>query len=509
MKITEIFHTDILVIGSGVAGLTAAWYAGGGKKVSVLLDGAGASPYIHGFCLPVGENDSEELFLKDTLRSGQFEGSTALAEKLISGSRQIPSLLRELDIHLDRTQDGNLAALRPLGASAARVVSAGNHTGAVIGARLRAKLVERRNTYFHMGVRALRILRGEKGIEGVLAYNRSAERFICFSAPVVILASGGFCGIYPFSTNSRDIDGSGIAMAYNADAELCDLEFIQFEPCVAVSPLAVRGKGMITTLFYEGACLRNASGERFLDKTPQKEQLNKDALSAAIYKEIRCGKGTPEGGVWFDATSVGRRRLEEAYPEYLQRYRACDIDLTSQMVQVAPAAHTSLGGVKIDETGKTSVEGLLACGEVTGGIHGANRLGGNAGLETMVFGMTAGKTASELGRKNTLLELKSLHLTVLPEVERCLMRTRMQQELQNNLGVIRSENELRSAVQMFMSLRQQLETATCSEDALAEDGYETLRLQNDLQTATLVAQAALERRQSRGCHILEQAVGPA
>ena len=478
--------------------MTAAWAAGSEKKITVLLDGAGASPYIHGFSLPVGEGDSPELLFQDTRESGRFQGKESLAKHLAFQSLEVPRLLQQLDLPLDRNPDGSLALLRPLGASVPRVAASGNHTGAVIRAKLRKRLIARGNTSFLTGFRALRLVHGPAGAGGALVFDRRRNRFLYFTADVVILACGGFCGIYPFSTNTADIGGDGIAMASMAGAALCDLEVVQFEPCVALSPDRVRGKGMITTMFFEGACLRNHRGERFLAGNPEGERRNKDILCREIFQEIQRGGGTPNGGIWFDATSVGRERLEKIYPAYVQRYAACGIDLAEQPVEVAPAPHTSLGGVAIDENGRTSLPGLLACGEITGGIHGANRIGGNAGLETMVFGMAAGRAAACAEPRIAGFVPEENKLPSMPFEALHEIRQIMERELEQNLGIIRCGKGLGRALQTLRELGVRFSSAG---SGTPEECYETLRLQNDLYTAVLLTQAALERKSSCGCHI--------
>ena len=206
----------------------------------------------------------------------------------------------------------------------------------------------------------------------------------------MILATGGFGRLFPESTNSADIGGDGCAMASLAGCGLTDMEFIQFEPSAAVWPPELSGKSIITTMFYEGAVLRGGDGKRFMD-----ERVSKDVQSKAIAEQILKGNTTPHGGVWFDATAVPDHLWDTVYKPYLDRYLKYGIDMRKEPVEIAPAAHTTCGGVIVDENCRTGVPGLIACGEVTGGLHGANRLGGNAGLETMVFGRVAGKTAME------------------------------------------------------------------------------------------------------------------
>ena len=255
-----------------------------------------------------------------------------------------------------------------------------------------------------MGYRALELVCDGSRVIGAKCFDTNENVFYTIYARTVVLASGGFGRLFPESTNSKDIGGDGIAMAYRAGATLTDMEFIQFEPSAAVWPPQVAGKGIVTTMFYEGAVLRGKNGNRFmLDYSEAGECVPKDVQSKCIYNEMRNNGTSPHGGVWFDATKVPEEKWQGVYAPYLNRYLACGIDLRQEPVEIAPAAHTTCGGVRIDENCLCGIDGLVVCGEVAGGLHGANRLGGNAGLETMVFGRIAGKTAVEKTDKKRLL----------------------------------------------------------------------------------------------------------
>ncbi len=510
-----MMETDALVIGGGLAGLTAAWSLKlpHGMKTMVLATGAGASPYVHGFNIPLDPCDSPEQFLQDTMKSGYYQGDPMLAEALCGDSPKIPGFLEELGIDLDR-KGGEYALLRPLGASVPRVASAGNHTGAVIMKKLRGRLEAESGVQFYEGLRALRLYTENGAVQGVLAYDTVQKKFTCIRAKAVILAAGGFCNIFPFSTNSSDIGGDGIAMAYLAGAPLVDMEFIQFEPSVALYPKQVRGKGMITTLFYEGAVLLNGKKERFmLDYGPKGERVDKDVLAYAIYQEVQKNP-SPHGGVWFDATGVPAQTLQEAYPMYVKRYADVGIDITKEPFEVGCAPHTSLGGVEIAPTGATLVRGLFACGEAVGGLHGANRIGGNAGLETLVFGRRAGETAAaylsgfadDYRLQDSVLEewteqtafpnRPSTEMVTVQEI-----RSRMEKALEQDLNVARSRAGLRRGLEELDFLSDALPQQAMD----PESAYEQLRLENDLYTARLAFTAALERKSSAGCHIREDA----
>jgi fumarate reductase (CoM/CoB) subunit A len=521
----ELIRKDAVIIGGGLAGLTAArsLELSDGMSLAVLAPGTGASPYVHGFNIPLHEADSVACFINDTLKSGYYQSESQLVDILCSESLNLPSLLETFGIRFDRGEDGGYKLLRPLGASWPRVASVGNTTGVTIMKRFRAELAARENVTFYNTLRAMRLIMGDEGVaNGVLAYDTKRQSWVCLKAKVVILASGGFGNIFPFSTNTDDIGGDGIAMAYEAGVPLVDLEFVQFEPSAAVYPQSLRGKGMITTLFYEGAVLRNTGGERFmLQYGPTGEQVDKDRLSQAIYREIRAGRGTAHDGVFFDATGVGRARLDKSYQLYVKRYADCGIDLAAEPVEIAPAPHTTLGGVAIAPDCSTKLSALFACGEVVGGIHGANRIGGNAGLETLVFGGRAGKAAgrylsgmdrtpmSSQAWKTRLDELlnfvssqeKKELLTAKRMVE---LRTRMEQLLSGSLNVVRCAADLQPAVAGLGEMLAGLDYTAVKDNG--PELYRKLRLHNDLTTAYLLALAALERIESVGCHVRTDSV---
>jgi len=463
--------TDILIIGGGLSAYAAAYeiVKSSDLQVLILAPGGGASPYIHGFCLPVGEGDSPELLFEDTVASGYGMGRKDLIRRLCNDSLELPAWFAELGLTVDEKR------IRSLGSSAARIASIGNNTGPVVMHAIHKRLGERVSIYNHL--RALKLLKKDGAIVGARCYNKAADSFESIYAGVVILATGGFGRLFPESTNSADIGGDGCAMAYAAGCNLTDMGYIQFEPSAAVWPPQLSGKSIITTMFYEGAVLRGGDGQRFMD-----ERVGKDLQAKAIAAEIQKGNTTPHGGVWFDATAVPEKLWATVYKPYLDRYLKYGIDMRKTPVEIAPAAHTTCGGVVIDEHCRTEVPGLIACGEVTGGLHGANRLGGNAGLEVMVFGRIAGKTAVCDYKKVTpgkpdIQKNKACDVTGL--------RDQLQQLLREQFGVIRTKDGLKKALKEAEDLLKKLQDH--------EDSYEAWRLYNDTLTAKLALHAACQR----------------
>lgn len=487
--------TDILILGGGLTALAAADTALQKSEytVSLLQCGAGASPYIHGFCLPLGEGDSQELLLQDTLASGGGQSDPTLAAALCKGSLSLMDYFHHLQLDIDR-EAGQPRLLKALGSSVPRIAGIENATGPAVMRQLRRRLAAsgRYTEYSHQ--RATQLLMQQGRVIGARCFDEKKKEFYNFYAKSVILATGGFCRIFGESTNSAEMGGDGIAMAHAIGAALTDMEFIQYEPCAAVWPEKVAGKGIITTMFYNGAVLRGKNGNRFmLQYGEAAECVPKDVLSKCIAQEILANGATEHGGVYFDATGVDETLWQTVYAPYLQRYLNCGIDLRTTPVEIAPATHTSCGGVVIDEYCRTGIPGLTACGEVAGGLHGANRLGGNAGLETMVFGQIAGATAVAQVEDVILPEAEDRCPDAAADVPVAQMRSQLQQALRDGLGVIRTEDTIIAATQKVDALLTQLGSWCQS--------LEKVRLHHDLTAAKLTLRSALARRSSVGCHI--------
>ena len=367
--------TDVLVIGGGLAGWRAAQAAArAGCSVRLVANGVGNSPEIHALNCPVHPEDSVELFIEDTMRSGKGANDRALVETLCRESVALKD-----EFPFDREPDGGYKLLHTLGASVPRCVSIGHAIGEY----------------------ALREIRRELAGKVEVVEGR-VTRIDFTEARSVVLATGGWCGKYPFTTNPPYLRGDGIELAQALGAAVRDMDVVQYEPTVALAPPRLRGIPVITKMLFEGATFRNAEGEEFL----RDKHVNKDEMAAAVLSEIAAGRGI-DGGVWYDATGVPSEVMAERYGATYARYAAADVDISKTPMLVAPAPHTSLGGVVIDVKCRvlrpdgSPIPGLFAAGEVTGGVHGANRLGGNAGTEVLVFGRIAGNSAADFatGRK--------------------------------------------------------------------------------------------------------------
>ncbi len=502
-------NTDVVIIGGGLSGtLTALELAKAGHRVTVLRDGRGASPHVAGFNLPGAEaGDSVACYLDDTVKSASGQTDPVLAGMLCSGAAGLTEYLARLGFSLDFDENGRPKARKSLGSSFARVVGRGNSTGADILAIADRQLRETGRATVLPHTRALRLFTKNGRVSGVLAYDREREELITAGASCVLLACGGYAGIYPFSTNTSDISGDGVAMALLAGAHVTDMEFVQFEPSSAVYPEGVRGKGMITTLFYEGAVLTDASGKRFmLEYSPDGERVNKDVLAKRIAEVLRAGRGTAHNGVYFDVCGVDRQRMLDAYAPFVTRYQNVGIDLLREPVEVANAAHTALGGVKVDANCETAISGLFAVGEAIGNLHGANRLGGSAGTEVLVFPQYAAKAirerltacAAETGSDGGELSLPKRTGTALSPARIKEIHARISFVLDQYLGVCRDGDGLLKAVGELESLRREVSDALPA--GTDRSLYETYSLENKLLTAVALAKSALLRDDSVGCH---------
>ncbi len=513
MKYQRI-KTDVLVIGGGLAGHMAAYWASREHSVVLLSTGRGASPFISGYNVPVTKEDSIETFVADTVENSHGVGRMDLIRQLCEKSPDTVPFLESIGFTFDKDENGDFCVRWPVGSTHPRVVGQGNTTGGIIVDHLRKELKKSERVALENAIRALRLLVKDGRVQGVLAMHTATGELLCYDADAVVLASGGFSRIYEFSSNSPDIGGDGIAMAYEHGIPLVNMEFIQFEPAGAVWPPQVAGDGMITTLNNEGAVMLNSKGERFMFKYDDRgERVNKDILGRSIYQEVAAGFGTPHGGVWYDCTAVGAERIHSAYEYYYQRYAKVGIDITQEPVEVYPTAHTSLGGIVVGDHCDTCVEGLFACGEIIGGLHGASRIGGAAGLETQVFGRLAGEEVTrylsaapapsavaedEWSRfiQETLASGGSA--AALSEEEMQSIRTRMGILLTQHLNVVRSEESMRQTREELAALLERVTGSGAQTERLGM--YRKLRLEHDLQTAWLLACAAIERRESLGCH---------
>ena len=510
----RMIKTDVLVIGRGVAGLKAALEASKmGAKVTVVSKGQGASPGVMGFNAPVGPGDSSEIYFADIMQSGAHVNDIKLVRILAEEATSAVLDLENMGLNFVK-EDSKYHLLQPLGCSFPRLIHNRNLTTGEEITKLLLKRALQNGVDIIEDVMIINLLKDQNKLIGACGISIKEGSLLCFSAKAAVIATGGSGQIYAFTTYPSDITGDGYAMAYEACAQLKDMEFIQFEPCVVLFPESLRGRIMVTTLLTEGGQLQNGKIERFMLGYDNKkaEKVQKDELARCIQKEISEGRGTIHGGVYFDVTMLSPKKIIKDYHEDYQILLLGGIDLTRELVEVAPAAHTFLGGVRINEKCETSVAGLFAAGEAVGGVHGANRLGGNAGTESLVFGVRAGKYAGEyaLSQKDgenadfskdlKKIEEKIYRSLILNKSEgpepRSVKKV-IQNIMQEKGGIVKNRENLEEAIEELRQVEKMLPELTSENIG---ELIEIHKVKNMLVTAKLIIIASLKRTESRGAH---------
>ena len=492
--------TDVLVIGGGAAGMMASVQAARtGCDVMMITEGACASNAILGFNALVSDMDSHERFYEDIMRGGCDLSNSDLVSVFVDGTSQAVTELEGLGLKFDRNPDGSYHLLQPLGCSVPRLVHCGNKTGKFSLDIMSAELDKLGVTVWEH-VTACGLRRSGGRVVGAWAYHSIEKKPWCIRAKAVVIATGGG-HMLKGSTYPIFQTGDGYAMGYRAGAKLRDMEFFQHEPCRAIWPKPL---GISTTLLAKGGKLTNAREERFVLKThPNEGVASKDELARLIGIELKEGRGTIHGGVWLDLTDLPEEEIRINHAMYDRRFRDVGLDLCKDRVEVAPAAHSIMGGIQVDPDCSTDVRGLFAAGEAMGGLHGANRLGGNAGAEVYVFGSIAGKSAARFAKmisdwdeEKPLLEWNvdesAVETTAYSEVI-----TTARAVLSQAMGPIRDGKSLKDAAYQLSEMEQNLHP----EQAMRlEDRITCFKAQNLLLVGRLMVEAAGQRTESRGVH---------
>lgn len=506
----ESVATDVLVLGGGLSGYRAAVAAREkGADVAMAFRAHGASPYVIGFNAPIAAEDardSPEVFFEDMVRGGYGINDRRLVRILAQQSLDAYRELAAIGVPF-ATRDGKAAQRHLSGNTYARSVFVPEGTGGALLQALKARARE-------LDVRTLspckvvELLRDGEEVVGALLWKPHSESFLLVQARATILATGGIGRLYEGSTYPADVAADALGIALDAGARLIDMEFVQFEPVVTVWPEACRGMEMPTAMLGDGAQLRNARGERFMMRVnpPLGERgIEKAKMALYIQREIDEGRALPEGGVIFDTTLLAPDRLE-SYISHCSRLRRAGVDPARQPPIVAPAAHSIMGGIAIDERGATGVPGLFAGGESAGGVHGASRVAGNGCADTLVFGALAGRTAAEsLGpvRTRRWSALQAQALGRLSEACRggASGAQAAKQEIAtivaNCAGIWRSAAPLREGSNALAALAGPLAGAH------GEDLADVIALKEARRMAAVaqtIVRGALARTESRGAH---------
>lgn len=515
---------DILIVGAGGAGLLAALHAATANPrlrivivVKGLLGQSGCTRMVQGgYNCVLNPKDSLERHFEDTVKGGQFINNQELAWTLVSDSpARVIELENRVGCLFDRNPDGTIHQKPFAGQSFDRTVHKGDLTGIEIMANLRDWVLEQPNITVLEETRGLDLLRGDGGVGGAVLLDNRRGRFVVVTARAVLLATGGGATMFTISSPSLEKAGDGQAMAFRAGAKFIDMEMMQFHP----TGLLV-GKSMATGGLLEeglrgaGARLFNAQGERYMERyAPEKvERATRDVVSRSSYLEIMAGRGTPSGGVLLDATHLGEKFLLQNFHGMVERCRDYGFDLLHSRVEVSPSAHYHMGGVMIDRDCRCNVDGLFVAGEDAGGVHGANRLGGNGVADSVVFGARAGDAMAEYvsHRPNTSMSAGQIRdvcdqwlapLLQMNGPNPFTLRTRLEDVMWRKVGVVRNGDGLRDAVSELQTLRDEAATADGSGGPIYNAKWnEALNLANMTIIAEMIATAALLREESRGAH---------
>ena len=548
----ETFEHDVLVIGAGGAGLRAAIEASGagvrvglvcksllGKAHTVMAEGGIAAALAN-----VDERDNWKVHFADTMRGGQYVNQWRMAEL---HAHEAPDRVRELEAWgavFDRTKDGRILQRHFGGHKYPRLAHVGDRTGLEMIRTLQDHGVHQ-GIDVYMEHTVLSLLKDGDRVVGAFGYERERGRFKIFRAKAVVLATGGIGRAYKITSNSWEYTGDGHALAYNAGADLIDMEFVQFHPTGMVWPPSVMGILVTEGVRGEGGILTNKEGRRFMfDAIPENyraqtadneeegwrycqggkdarrppELLTRDHVSRCIVREIKEGRGSPHGGVYLDISWIKKklpnaaehikRKLPSMYHQFKQ---LADIDITEQPMEVGPTTHYIMGGVHVDaDTQMSRVAGLFAAGECAAGINGANRLGGNSLSDLLVFGKRAGEFAAKFAKENLLGKIddgriESVAREALAPFERrdgenpYQVQKDLQDTMQNLVGIVRNESEMREALGKIDDFKNRAENAAVSGNREYNPGWHTaLDLENLLTVSEGITRAALERKESRG-----------
>jgi succinate dehydrogenase / fumarate reductase, flavoprotein subunit len=527
---------DVLVIGGGSAGLRAAIAAyDAGANVLIVSRSKIGDPHTTqargGINAALGIMDPEDNWMihaSDTLREGEFIADYEKVEVLCKNAPDAIMELVNWGARFHREKDGRLTQ-RFFGAHTyRRTVFYGDWTGQEI-IRVLMEQVNQRKIRMIDNVYIMKLLKSDNDdgeVNGALGADIENKEFVTFEYKSLILAAGGYTRVYPVSS-SRLFEnyGEGVALAYEAGADLVDMEMVQFHPTGMVWPEKAVGLLATEAIRGEGGILLNSKGERFMKNyDPERMELApRDVVARANYNEIISGRDTEHGGVWLDVTHLRNEVIQDRLPTMYKQFQELDgIDISKEKMEVAPTAHYSMGGVVVDIKCRTKIKGLFAVGEVISQIHGANRLGGNSLLDTMVFGKIAGKEAARLAKKteapsplqsnvdnNQKKEegfVDDYYEGISVAKEPIRFRNEIQELMKQSAGIIREETRLQSGLKRILELKNEFYSkhniieVSKIDDNNSENIVITLQVKSSLVACEAIIRSALMRQESRGAH---------
>ncbi|HEV3231620.1 MAG TPA: FAD-binding protein [Candidatus Dormibacteraeota bacterium] len=523
----EVHDYDVVVIGAGGAGLRASIAsAQAGARTAVicksLLGKAHTVMAEGGVAASLGNVDPEDgwkTHFADTMKGGKGINNWRMAEIFAKEAGDRVLELERWGAVFDRTPDG-LINQRPFGAhSYRRLCHIGDRTGLELIRTLQDKGIHSGIDVF-MEYTMTRLLKDDQGrVSGAFGYRREDGRFVVFRAKAVILATGGWGKVFKVTSNSWESTGDGAAMAFEAGAELIDMEMVQFHPTGMVWPPGARGILVTEAVRGEGGRLKNSEGRRFMeDYDPDRMELSaRDIVARSIYKEVQAGRGSPHGGAFLDITHRGPEYIKRKLPSmYEQFHKLADVDITKEAFEVGPTIHYVMGGVRVDpENEATTVPGLFAAGEVASGLHGANRLGGNSLSDLLVFGKRAGEGAAAFAKERGEVAVDESLVAVEKELllrpfanheagrreNPYVFMEQIQDVMGEHAGLAREGASLRQGLEKMLALKARLGDLAVPDSRMYNPGWHACRDQVFMvELCESMIRSAIEREESRGGH---------
>jgi succinate dehydrogenase / fumarate reductase flavoprotein subunit len=519
----ETHEHDVLVIGAGGAGLRAAIEALAqgvsvgvvsksllGKAHTVMAEGGIAASMAN-----VDTKDDWRVHFGDTMRGGKFLNNWRMAQL---HAQEAPERVRELEhwgAIFDRTADGNILQRAFGGHTYKRLCHVGDRTGLEMIRTLQDRGVQM-GFDVYMECTIVRLLTEAGRCVGAIGYWREQGRFVVFKAKSVIMATGGIGKAWPITSNSWEYTGDGMALAYEAGAELLDLEFVQFHPTGMVWPPGVQGILVTEAVRGEGGILRNSKGERFMEKyDPKRMELStRDVVARSIYTEVKQGRGTEHGGAYLDISHKPAEYVKKKLPSMYHQFKElADVDITKGPMEVGPTCHYVMGGIRVDaDTAQSTLPGLFAAGEAAAGLHGANRLGGNSLSDLLVFGRRAGLAAAKYAKETSAPNIDAGQIDAAEKYALAPFQRQggenpyaihrdLQKTMQSLVGIFRERADLEKALVELRQLNERWTHTSVEGSRMFNPGWHlALDLKSMLTISEAVARCALVREESRGAH---------
>lgn len=514
---------DVLVVGAGGAGCRAAIEASNHNLDVImlskeLLGKAHTAMAEGGYNVSLGNvdpDDNPETHFKDTIVGGNYLNNQKLAEILVRDAPQRIFDLEDMGAVFDRTPEGKIAQRTFGKQSWRRTAYASDRTGSEIMVTL-TEGIRKSSVRVFDEVFATKLLVTDGKISGVCAVDLKYGDYLVFRAKAVVMATGGAGRIFSVTSNAQLDVGDGYGMAYEAGCEMMDMEMIQFHPTGMVKPESAKGRLVTEAVRGEGGILLNNKGERFMNRYyPEVMELaGRDQVARSIMTEVREGRGSPDGGVYLSIAHLPRSIIEFRLESMIDQFEDAGVDIREEPMQVSPTAHHFMGGIKIDENSATNIPGLYAAGECTGGVHGGNRLGGNALADTQVFGALSGENAAKYAKRTThqginreeiVSEFEKLEamLNRKEGISPADARDELTELMWNKVQIFRKEDEMQYAIKELRRIEKEIVPKIKVDVPVKRFNpgwHQAIEFAHMVTTARMVAEAAVMRKGSRGAH---------